>query len=384
MNAATTLRGARSSADATDVPPPSGTAGLDAATDARRRSDAIRIARVVCITGVIYVHAWTGLSGHELELARGTGQETLRWVLMEVFGRSAVPLLGMISGWLVAGSSRTRRWTAFVSGKARSILLPMVLWNLLALLLVSGSAWLLSLPAPVPHSAAWTIDEIFVLTRSPDIDVQMPFLRDLFVCMVAAPLLLRAPASVLVLLPLLAAAAQVSGLGAPIILRPAIVVFFIAGILVRRHAVADKVAALPFALAIVPFIVLMPVQLHFSLAPTGSGQASLRAVADLFVRFAAAIAYWRIAWSLAASRARDRFLSLEPYAFFAFCCHLILLWLGGPLLGSVFGKMGSPLYPLYLLAQPVLVMGTAIALAHLLVRIFPRAAHVLSGGRLAS
>ena len=61
--------------------------------NARRRSDAIRAARVVCIAGVVYVHAWTGLDGHALELARGTPQEVLRWVLMEVFGRSAVPLL---------------------------------------------------------------------------------------------------------------------------------------------------------------------------------------------------------------------------------------------------------------------------------------------------
>ena len=77
--------------------------------NAARRSDAISIARVICILGVVYVHAWTGLNGHDLEIARGTPQENLRWLLMEIFGRSAVPLLGVISGWLVGGSSSARK-----------------------------------------------------------------------------------------------------------------------------------------------------------------------------------------------------------------------------------------------------------------------------------
>ena len=120
--------------------------------DAARRSDAISIARVICILGVVYVHAWTGLNGHDLEIARGTPQENLRWLLMEIFGRSAVPLLGVISGWLVAGSSRAQNWFRHVLQKAQTILLPMILWNGLGILLVSGAAWSLGLSAPVPVS----------------------------------------------------------------------------------------------------------------------------------------------------------------------------------------------------------------------------------------
>src|SRR3546814_10754916 len=51
---------------------------------------------------------------------------------MELLGRSAVPLLGMISGWLVAGSASHRTYGALIGGKTRTILLPMLLWNLLA------------------------------------------------------------------------------------------------------------------------------------------------------------------------------------------------------------------------------------------------------------
>ena len=75
-------------------------------------------------------------------------------------------------------------------------------------------------------------------------------------------------------------------------------------------------------------------------------------------------------------------LRIEPYAFFLFCAHLILIWLGGPLLGKLFGRMGSPLYPLYLILQPLLVLASVMVMGLALQRIAPRAAAVLSGGRL--
>src|SRR3546814_14594452 len=71
---------------------------------------------------------------------------------MELLGRSAVPLLGMISGWLVAGSASHRTYGAFIGGKTRTILLPMLLWNLLALLIISGGAYAEFLKAPIPVS----------------------------------------------------------------------------------------------------------------------------------------------------------------------------------------------------------------------------------------
>src|SRR3546814_5882313 len=77
----------------------------------------------------------------DLTLADSSTQGVFRWVLMELLGRSAVPLLGMISGWLVAGSASHRTYGAFIGGKTRTILLPMLLWNLLALMIISGGAY---------------------------------------------------------------------------------------------------------------------------------------------------------------------------------------------------------------------------------------------------
>lgn len=350
--------------------------------EAHRRSDAIRIARVVCIAGIVYVHAWTGLDGHSLELARGSAQETLRWLLMEVFGRSAVPLLGLISGWLVAGSQRTRDWQQHISRKARTILLPMVLWNILAVVLVSGTAYLFQLPAPVPQSLRWLAEEVLILTRPPDINVQMPFLRDLFLCMVLAPVLVRLPSRALAAVAVAAGACHVIGMGPPVILRPTILMFFVIGLIARRVSLAERVAAWPGLAALLPFAALMPLHLYTSLGDARPFDEASTAAIDLFTRIAASIAVWWLAWRLVPTRVAPTLLRIEPYMFFYFCSHLVLIWLGGPLLGQLFGKLGSPLYPLYLLAQPFLILACVILAAETLLRTAPALAELLSGGRL--
>lgn len=349
--------------------------------NAARRSDAIAIARVICILGVVYVHAWTGLNGHDLEIARGTPQENLRWLLMEIFGRSAVPLLGVISGWLVGGSSRTQNWFRHVLRKARTILLPMILWNGLGILLVSGAALLLGLSAPVPVSIDWLFEELFIVSRNPDINVQMPFLRDLFLCMVAAPLFVRSPAWLLMSIAGAAALAQLMGWGPPVLMRPAILFFFVIGMIARRTGLAERVAALGWPVAAMPFLLLMAVQLHFSLQATQSAGIGV-GLLDLAVRVAAAAGFWRLSWGLADSPLCGILLRIEPFAFLLFCSHLILIWLGGPVLGALFGKLGSPLYPAYLLIQPLLVLIAVLLLGSMLSRAWPGMTKVLSGGRL--
>lgn len=350
--------------------------------DTARRSDAIAIARVICILGVIYVHAWTGLNGAMLEQLRGTPQENLRWVLMECFGRSAVPLLGLISGWLVAGSARTRDWGRHVARKTQTILLPMIMWNALAILLVSGTAHIGTLAAPHVQSLGWMAQELFIVTRNPDINVQMPFLRDLFLCMLAAPLMVRLPNGALILIAAAAALCQVWGVGPPVLMRASILFFFTAGMLARRLGWADRAAALPFLAAAAPFALLMPVQLMQSAWGHGGLAPPLVGALDMAVRVAAALFFWRLSWTLAASGARGALLRVEPFAFFLFCAHLIIIWLGGPAIGAIVGRLGSPLYPLFLIVQPILILIVVVGVGTALKQVAPLTTALLSGGRL--
>jgi hypothetical protein len=63
---------------------------------------------------------------------------------------------------------------------------------------------------------------------------------------------------------------------------------------------------------------------------------------------------------------------------------MIMIWLFGPLIGLVTGPLGSPLYPIFLIAQPFLVLGGTILLGNALAQVAPNATQILSGGRMGA
>ena len=349
-----------------------------------RTSTAIAIARLIGILGIVYVHAWTGRTAEELAVLSFSTQGVLRTMLAELFGRSAVPLLGMISGWLVVSTATRQSYARFVAGKARTILLPMLLWNAIAILLVGGAATFGTLKAPAPTSLGWTLNELVPLVHANDINVQMPFLRDLFVCMMIAPLLVRASSAWLAVVALAVVVWSVSVMHIPLLLRPQILLFFTAGITARRFSMAERVAAWPVVLCALPFVVLIAPRLWTALLGNTFFDAHPHAMTafDLVFRLASAVLFWRLAWALAGSGVADRLRAVERYGFLAFCDHLVLLWLLGPVIGLATGALGAPLYPVYLLVQPLLVLGATIVLGRMLLTVWPAAARVLSGGRL--
>jgi hypothetical protein len=348
-------------------------------------SASIGIARVLCILGIVYVHAWTGLAGGDLVKLNDTPQGMLRWSLIELLGRSSVPLLSIISGWLVAASLARRSWQSFLGGKAQAILAPMVLWNAIAIMLVSGAAWLGWIKAPMPTTWWWTIDELFCLATPDDINVQMSFLRDLFICMLAAPLLVRLPNWALGMLAAIATGWVLSGFSFVLLLRPSILLFFIVGILTRRHNLAAFMASRPIMLVGSAYVAIASVLVWLETIGIARGinDPTLLTSIDLLMRCITALFFWSIAWRLAASRAGQFLLRFEPYMFLMFCSHLIMMWLGGPLIGQLTGTMGSPFYPAFLLVQPVLVLGATLLLGRGLMIVSPAAATLLSGGRLS-
>jgi len=346
--------------------------------------EAIQIARVLCILGIVYVHAWTGLTAEQISALDHAPQGILRWVLIELVGRSAVPLLGAISGWLSGPSAAKRTYGAFFRVKARTVLTPMLLWNVIAMALVSGSAALFALPAPIPANWHEALDWIGCVTQPNPINVQISFLRDLFLCMCTAPLLTRLPDRWLWALWLLAAVWSISDLSLYILLRPQILLFFLSGMLARRHATAERIARWPLIGCVLPYLFLLPAKIM--LAVQDDTWLKTHVVAanaiDQPLRFAAALAVWRIALALAPTRLGKRIMGVERYAFLLFCCHLVLIWLLGPAIGRVTGTMGAPGYVPFLLLQPLLALGGTVLVGWALLAVSRPAAKLLSGGRL--
>ena len=348
--------------------------------------DAIGVVRVLAILGIVYVHAWTGRSAEHLNALSGTPQGLLRWALIELLGRSAVPLLGAISGFLVAPSIARRSYGGFIGTKARTILAPMLLWNVIAMTLVGAFATWGRLKGPVPSGPIEALDWLGCITGPNPINVQIAFLRDLFLCMALAPLLARAGDRRLWGVWALAVAWSVAPAVFPLMLRPPILVFFVSGMLARRHRLPERIASWPLFAACAPYALLIPVKIGLSVGAQGWTQAhpGFANLIDLPFRFAAALALWRIAIALAPRGAGKAILHAEPYAFLLFCAHLTFIWLFGPLIGLWTGKLGAPLYPAFLLLQPLLVLPATIALGRGLQALSPRLAGLLSGGRLAA
>lgn len=346
--------------------------------------EAIQIARVLCILGIVYVHAWTGLTAEQISALDQTPQGILRWVLIELVGRSAVPLLGAISGWLSGPSAAKRSYGAFMRVKARTVLTPMILWNLIALALVSGSAALFALPAPIPAGWREALDWIGCVTQPNPINVQISFLRDLFLCMCAAPLLTKLPDRRLGALWLLAAAWSVSNLNLYVLLRPQILLFFLSGMIARRHLTAERIAHWPLIGCVLPYLLLLPGKVIVSVQNDAwlKEHAVAANAIDMPLRFAAALAVWRIALALVPTRAGRRLIGIERYAFLLFCCHLVLIWLLAPPIGLVTGTMGAPGYVPFLLLQPLLALGGTVLVGKALLLVSRPAAGLLSGGRL--
>lgn len=347
-------------------------------------SRAIGMARLICILGIVYVHAWTGVGGDVMATQAGSRQDMLRWSVVELFGRGAVPLLSVVSGWLMAGSLAKRGPGRFIAGKVRTVLLPMLLWNALAVLLVAGAGWWGVPDVPLPGGAAWFADNLLNLSRAGDINVQTAFLRDLFLCMLAAPLLVRLRTGGLALIGSATAIWAIAGWQLHLLLRPAILLFFILGILVRRHGLAVRFGDLPPRLVALPFLAILPFKIWLSIrleANSGDPVMLVNGI-DLLMRASAGLLVWRGAMALARSGAAGRLLAFERYAFVLFCSHSVFMWLIAPVIGSFSGPMGSAGWPLFFLLQPLLALGFAMAFARVVGSFAPKTAKLLSGGRL--
>jgi fucose 4-O-acetylase-like acetyltransferase len=347
-------------------------------------SEAIRISRILGILGIIYVHAWTGRTWDELNALAGTPQIAFRWVLIDLLGRSAVPLLSVISGWLVAASVQRRSYGGFVRDKATTLLAPMLAWNLIAMTLVCGAAQLGWLHAPRATSIGWVLNQLVCLTGPNDVNVQISFLRDLFVIMLAAPLLVRLPSWVLALIAAAAAVWCVGGWSLLVLLRPQILVFFILGVLARRRDWEKAVGRWRWVAAATPFCVIGPVSIALSIwgQAWSNAHPAVSTALDLGLRLAAAILFWRTAVALAPRPAGRALSALSPLAFLMFCAHMTLIWFGGELLlGRLTGPLGAPAYPAVLLVQPLLVLAATALLREGLMALSPGLTAFLSGGQ---
>ncbi len=197
----------------------------------------IQICRVFCIFFMMSVHVHPG-AGNPSIVSEGGAFALLGAIWSDTLGRASVAALSFISGYLLWRKAAGRSFGVVARDKARSLLVPMLVWNLVFVGLLLGRFLLTGRHGEAGHDPfAAGADTLSLLTGldGETANRSLFFLRDLFVASLLVhllgPLLRRYP------LPLLAAIALVAVLdvGAPLIFRPSILLFVAAGMVVAQR-----------------------------------------------------------------------------------------------------------------------------------------------------
>lgn len=168
-------------------------------------------ARFICILAMSYVH-------FHLDGGPATPiQVVIKILIADVLGRSSVPLLSVISGILLTHFYTTRQWGQGVRERAKTLLVPMVIWNALAIPLIGFHFDTIA-------------NDLFALTHAPRVMIHTAFLRDLFVLSVFTPALVRACRRAPVIFAALSVTYYLWNPSTPLLLRPQIYGFYVVGI----------------------------------------------------------------------------------------------------------------------------------------------------------
>ncbi len=100
-------------------------------------SDRVRIARFLCIFLMMFVHVEPGISTNVYDRDAG-GFDLIYFVFARLLGLSSVSLLSVVSGYFVVASQGKAGFGRFALSKARTLVVPLIAWNLLMLALLAA------------------------------------------------------------------------------------------------------------------------------------------------------------------------------------------------------------------------------------------------------
>lgn len=358
--------------------------------------DTIEVARVMLVVGLVFLHyfnfpndtrpAFQGMDPHQNQIA------TFINGFLTFFFFSAVPLLSAVSGWLFFGGGAEfgRAIGRRIRGRVRSLLLPLLLWNLLTLglallaqqfLPTSGFAQQFSVHGAT--AGVWEYANALLGLTSLPIAFQFWFVRDLFVTVLCSPLLWLMLRHMPFAGAALLAAAWAGGFTLGIFIRTDVVLFFYLGALLRRHGADPYVGARPTAMLLAAYAALVALR---SLAPLAVDlgdplQAAWVDVATRLMRPLGVVACWGLCVQLAASRFAGPLASFGGFAFFLHAAHYPVIALVKDVLWRMTPDANEPWLLVHYMASVVLTIGIVWLGALVIFRLSPRLYALLAGGR---
>lgn len=284
----------------------------------------ICICRVICIFFMMSVHVSPGL---RTASAVTVGDFALFGEIWgNLLGRASVATLSFISGYLLWRAQKSKSIGAVARGKFRTLVLPMLTWNLIFLVLLLGGAAVSGTSVPTDRAAFGSFGDAFAAftgLTGPTANESLFFLRDLFVASVivrlALPWLLRAPVLLLVLLVVI----TLFDLIEPVVFRPSILFFVAAGVVAAQRV--DTLAVLCRARVLVPAgVAAVAVLLGLRVVPVDLGAPGAEAT-NLVRRALLVMMVLPMSLALAATRFGLALVWLEMRIFETYLLHVPLL-----------------------------------------------------------
>ncbi len=144
--------------------------------------------RLLMIIGIIFIHI-----PHDTSLVTGHAFAFFKAFITDGVFRAAVPVLTTLSGYLLFVASSDQRVFGLLKKKVRTLLIPLILWNLPIVVLVYWVQRFEILNHPFseqlyPFNFRTWLDGLVGLTKAP-VNYPLNFIRDLFALALLAPLL---------------------------------------------------------------------------------------------------------------------------------------------------------------------------------------------------
>ena len=325
----------------------------------------IALLRFVMIFGVIVLHtpAYVPMS----EVGNGWFELTKAYFQLAVF-RATVPVLTVISGFLLFRACLDREPAQLFRKKGRTILIPFLFFNLALLPFALGAQLFAGVELSDslwPFDGATWLNAAFGISGSP-INYPLNFLRDLLVLILLAPAfgwILRNfawPGLVLV------GVVFFSNYDGLLVRRDLMaVLFYVGGMAAVRGwnlRMLDRYA-IPCLLA---FLLACALMVYFRIADT------------TYLRLVSPFLIWPAALLLVGTAAGSWLVRMSKYSFFMFLAHAPVLMVTSVL----YKRFGSSLpYPMYWFLAPFVVTALLIVIYRLSCAIMPHIFSVLIGAR---
>lgn len=356
------------------------------------------MARMLCVLGMIFVHVPDGQTDAPIYAFNAGGLGFFfEGLLVEGPGRASSALLSVVSGYLAAFALLRVNGAVFslYARRFKSIVLPMVFWGAITYMVYLLASQTRHTFVSEATSLLDHLNIIFFITEMPlGATMHLGFLRDLFVCILLAPILIpavkRIPWILLTVLGLFYLLEHDQS--AVIILRPLVLFAFTIGLTLGVRKIRldkwDSLCPVFIVMAVLSTAAIMLVNGGagvslvdaFALKGLSFTESVLYPIGRLF----GSLAIWTFLPVLMGGGVQRWVVRNSPYVFATFCSHYLLLtvlffagWM------PLFGDRNSAMFIIWFLSAPLVSLALAIGVVQCALRVAPSLATLLTGGRMS-